>query len=307
MQNPIVPKILMAPQGPEVSRFAYGVWRILDDPQGAAPATVLKKIDACLELGITTFDHADIYGGYGCEEAFGAALKERPGLKDGIEIVTKCDIMLTDPARPNNRVKHYDTSAAHIQSSAERSLKNLNVDRIDVLLLHRPDPLMDANETAGALSALRESGKIRYAGVSNFAPAQFDLLQSRLNFPLVTNQIEINPMRLDSFLDGSLDQCQRLRMSPMAWSPSAGGAIFTGKSEQATRVRACLEKLAGARDTSPDVILYAWLNLHPANIVTVLGTNQIERIQSAARSFAVTLDRQEWFEVWSASTGAEVP
>lgn len=307
MQNPTVPRIQLAQHGPEISRFAYGVWRILDDPEGASPDTVLKKVDACLELGITTFDHADIYGGYGCEAAFGAALKERPDLKDKIEIITKCDIMLIDPARPDNRIKHYDTSRAHIQSSVERSLTNLNVDRLDVLLLHRPDPLMDADEAAGALNELRETGKIRYAGVSNFTPSQFDLLQSRLNFPLVTNQLEINPMRLDPFLDGTLDQCQRLRIAPMAWSPSAGGAIFTGQSEQAVRVRNCLENLATKHNTTADIILYAWLNRHPANIVTVLGTNQVERIRSAVRSFAIQLDRQEWFEIWSASTGAEVP
>ncbi len=297
----------MGPQGPDISRFAYGVWRILDDPQGSTPAIVLKKIDACLEVGITTFDHADIYGGYGCEEAFGAALKERPELKEKIEIVTKCDIMLIDPARPQNRIKHYDTSHEHIQSSAERSLKNLGVERLDVLLLHRPDPLMDADEAAGALNSLRESGKIRHAGVSNFTPAQFDLLQSRLNFPLVTNQVEINPMRLEAFLDGTLDHCQRLRIAPMAWSPSAGGAVFSGQDAQAVRVRGALEQLAAKHSTTPDVILYAWLNRHPSNIVTVLGTNQIERIHAATAAFAIQLDRQEWFEVWSASTGAEVP
>ncbi|MCR9142339.1 MAG: aldo/keto reductase [bacterium] len=307
MTDTRVPRIQMAPKGPELSRFAYGVWRILDDPQGATPATILKKIDACLELGITTFDHADIYGGYGCEEAFGAAIKERPELKTKIEIITKCDIMLVDPARPDNRIKHYDTSAAHIQSSAERSLGNLNVDALDVLLLHRPDPLLDADEAAGALNALRESGKIRHAGVSNFTPAQFELLQSRLNFPLVTNQVEINPLQLNPFLDGTLDQCQRLRISPMAWSPSAGGEIFTGKGEAAVRVRACLEKIAGKHNATPDAILYAWFNRHPSNIITVLGTNQIERIQSAARCFAIELDRQEWFEIWSAGSGAEVP
>ena len=307
MQTSTTPRIKMAPHGPEVSRFAYGVWRILDDPAGAAPAEVLKKIDACLELGITTFDHADIYGGYGCETAFGAALKQRPALKQELEIITKCDIMLVDPARPQNRIKHYDSSAAHIQSSAERSLQNLGVDVIDVLLLHRPDPLMDADETARALTALRETGKIRHAGVSNFTPSQFDLLQSRLNFPLVTNQIEINLLRLEPFLDGTLDQCQRLRIAPMAWSPTAGGASFTAETEAARRIRSVAAKLAEKYATTPDAILYAWLLRHPANIVCVLGTNRVDRIASAVGAFAIRLELQDWYELWSASTGVEVP
>lgn len=304
-----VPRIQMSGSagGPEVSRLAYGVWRLTEDPDGSAPTQVLAKIDACLEAGITTFDHADIYGGYACEALFGRAVQERPALKDDIEIITKCGIMLVDPARPGNRIKHYNLTSKHIIESADRSLQNMGVDVLDVLLLHRPSPMMDPDAAASAFTILKQQGKIKHAGVSNFTPSQFALLQSRLDFPLVTNQIEIHLLRLDPFLDGSLDQCQEYRIAPMAWSPTGGGRIFTGTGVREVRVRNKLENLAAKYGASMDQILYAWLHRHPSNIVTVLGTNNVERIRSAAGSFAVELELQDWFELWSASTGAEVP
>jgi len=301
------PRVSMAPGGPEVSRIAYGAWRLLDDPESAGASRVLDKIHACLDAGITTFDHADIYGGYRCEEAFGAALRERPDLRRRIEIITKCGIMLVHPARPEHRIKHYDYSRRHIVASVERSLARLATDHIDVLLLHRPSPLLDPDEVAEAAQQLRREGKLLHLGASNFSPAQLDALQSRLPFPLVTNQVEIHPLRLDAFLDGTLDQCLTRRIAPMAWSPTAGGRIFSGQGEAEARVRGALAALAERHGAGLDQIACAWLLRHPARIIPVVGTNRIERIQAAAQALGIELDLQEWFEVWSASTGAEVP
>lgn len=300
-------RITMGSDGPEISRLSYGVWRLLDDPEGADIQRVLAKIETCLEHGITTFDHADIYGGYACEEAFGRALKAQPALRERIELITKCGIMLHADARPKNRIKHYDYSRAHIVSSVERSLRNLGVERIDVLLLHRPSPLLAPAEVAEAVTALRSAGKLGYLGVSNFTPSQVSVLAAALDAPLVANQIELHPLRLDPFLDGTLDQCLERGITPMAWSPTAGGRLFRADEPVAARVQSVLATLSDTYQASADQLLYAWLLQHPAGIVPVLGTNRLERIASAARSLAITLELQDWFAIWSAATGNEVP
>ncbi|MDI1479735.1 aldo/keto reductase [Polyangium sp. y55x31] len=300
-------RVRLAAEGPTVSRLAYGVWRLLDDPEGASARRVLDKIHACLDCGITTFDHADIYGGYRCEEAFGEALRASPGLRERIEIVTKCGIMLAHPARPENRLKHYDYSRRHIVSSVERSLKNLGTDHLDVLLLHRPSPMLDPDEVAVTIEMLRKEGKVLHVGVSNFTPSQLEMLQSRLASPIVTNQVEVNLLRLDVFVDGTLDQCQRLGISPMAWSPTAGGRIFHGGGDVERRVRSALGELCRKYGAAPDTILFAWLLEHPSKMVPVVGTNRIDRIRGAASALAIDLDLQDWFFLWTASNGWEVP
>ncbi|HYO53262.1 aldo/keto reductase [Archangium sp.] len=305
MSTPL--RVNMAVEGPEVSRLAYGVWRILKDPEGAGVQRVLSKIQTCLDCGITTFDHADVYGGYRGEEAFGAALRAHPGLRQRMELVTKCGIMLVDPARPRNRLKHYDYSRQHLLESVECSLRNLATDHVDVLLLHRPSPLLDPDEVAEALRLLVDQGKVLHVGVSNFTPAQVDMLASRLPMPLVTHQVELHPLRLEPFLDGTLDQCLRRRISPMAWSPLAGGRLMSGQGEAEARVRAVLLELGRKYGAELDQLLYAWLLRHPSRIIPILGTNRLERITSAARALTLQLEVQDWFAVWSASTGTEVP
>ncbi|WP_224371138.1 aldo/keto reductase [Hyalangium versicolor] len=300
-------RVKMAPGGPEVSRLAYGVWRLFNDGQQADVQRVLAQIQTCLDCGITTFDHADIYGGYRCEEAFGAALRANPSLRQRMELVTKCGIMLVDPARPQNRIKHYDYSRQHIVASVERSLRNLATDYIDVLLLHRPSPLLDPDEVAEAIRQLIAQGKVRYLGVSNFTPSQFDALSSRLDQPLVTNQVELHPLRLEPFLDGTLDQCLQRRILPMAWSPLAGGRLLKGEGGAEGRVRAVLSELGRQHGVDLDQVIYAWLLRHPSTIIPVLGTQRLERITSAAKALSLKLDTQEWFAVWSASSGREVP
>jgi predicted oxidoreductase len=302
----MVSQIELAEGGPRFSRLALGLWRLAD--WGLRDAELLDLIQASLDLGITTFDHADIYGDYTCEELFGRALLAQPSLRENMQLVTKCGIKLVSPQRPGHGIKHYDTSRAHIIASAENSLRMLNTDRLDLLLIHRPDPIMDAGEVAGAFSVLREAGKVLHFGVSNFTPSQFDLLASQLDFPLVTNQVELSVMNMAVLHDGTIDQCQRLGISPMAWSPLAGGGLFRSDTAQAQRLRHALitvgEQLGGA---VMDQVALAWILRHPATIVPVLGTGKIDRVQSAARAESLELTREQWFLIWSASTGAPVP
>lgn len=290
-----------------LSRLVLGAWRFLSGPDRPGVDSVANLIGGAIDIGMTSFDHADIYGNYGVEEVFGAGLKRWGGKRDAIELITKCDIMLTSDARPENRVKHYDTSAAHIRASVERSLKNLNTDYVDVLLIHRPDPLMDADDTARGLEDMVQAGKVRTVGVSNFLPCQFDLLASRLPFPLVTNQIELSVMHAAPLTDGSLDHAQRLRYSPMIWSPLGGGSLFTSDGPREKRLRIALGNLAselGNADIS--AIAIAWLLRHPAKLIPVLGSLKIDRLKTMATALDIELDRQQWFAVLKASTGKDV-
>lgn len=291
--------------GLSFSRLAYGVWRLSEAADTSAQA-VAGRIQACLDQGITTFDHADIYGGYRCEALFGAALRAQPGLKARMEIVTKCDIMLLSDQRPSNRVKHYDTSAAHVQSSVERSLQNIGVDAIDLLLIHRPDPLMDHHALGACLDSLIQSGKVRAAGVSNFMPWDMDLLQSAMTNRLLTNQIEISLMQTRSFVDGQIAHAQRLGLPVMAWSPLGGGRLF-GQDAAALRLRPALQRIAAEHGVDETAVAIAWLLHHPARIIPVLGTNDPARIARMQDALRVTLDRQTWFELYSLANGVEVP
>ncbi len=267
---------------------------------------LLSLIHATLDHGITTMDHADIYGVHACEERFGEALAIMPALRERMQIVTKCGIVL--PERKDVTVKHYDTSRKHIIQSVEQSLRNLRTDRIDVLLIHRPDALMRAEETASAFHELRSSGKVRYFGVSNFLPSQVALLASRLEVPVVANQVEISVFQKSALHDGTLDHCRQHGITPMAWSPFAGGQLFTGTSSQAKRVRMELlavgEEIGGA---PVDQVALAWLLRHPAGIVPVVGTGKQERIESAAHSVEIELTREQWYRIWVASEGEDVP
>jgi predicted oxidoreductase len=301
-----VSQIDMAKGGPQVSRLALGLWRLVE--WGMSDTQLLDLIRVSLDLGITTFDHADIYGDHVCQELFGRALALEPALRERMELVTKCGIMLASPNRPQNTLKHYDTSRAHIFASVEESLQALGTDRIDLLLIHRPDVLMDPDEVAEAFTSLRQAGKVLHFGVSNFAPSQFDLLASRLDFPLVTNQIEASVLFLDLLHDGTVDQCLQRGIAPMIWSPLAGGRIFYEESEQAARVRQALQavgqELGGA---SMDQVALAWLLAHPVRFLPILGSGKMERIRSAVGAEALHLSREQWFAIWSASTGTPVP
>ncbi|MEP0912423.1 aldo/keto reductase [Leptolyngbya sp. GB1-A1] len=291
---------------PLCSRLIFGVWRMAEWQM--TTAQIRELIDRLVEWGITSFDHADIYGDYTCEGLFGAALAEDPALREQIQIIDKCGIRLVSDRRPQHQMHDYDTSATHIHASVDNSLKQLHTDYLDVLLIHRPDPLMDADEVAQAFIDLKQAGKVRYFGVSNFTPNQFNLLASRLPFPLVTNQIEISVLHLEPFMNGTLDQCQQLRIAPMAWSPLAGGRLFQPKDDRTQRIQTALqhigEQFGGA---TIDQVAFAWLLTHPARIIPILGTGKLDHIQAAVAAEQLRLTREQWFTIWTASTGAEVP
>lgn len=308
MSNPTstISRVQLHADGPEVSRIVPGMMRLhewdMDDH------SLVGWINECLEMGVTTFDHADIYGGYTNEERFGKALKLDPSLREQIEIVTKCGIMLVSDNRPNNDIKHYDTSEAHIIASAEHSLKMFDTDYLDVLLLHRPDPLMDGDAIASAFSKLRQAGKVKHFGVSNFTPSQWTMLQAYLDFPLVTNQIECSVRHMQPLQDGTLDQCQAQRIAPMAWSPLGGGRIFAPTNEREAYLQQTLQKVGDELGQAAlDQVAIAWLLKHPATLVPVLGTGRIERIRSAVAAARLAMTRQQWFRIWQASAGHEVP
>jgi len=302
----MVPAIRLGENGPSFSRLVHGLWRLAG--WGKDTRQVRALIDCCLERGITTFDHADIYGDYTCEQLFGEALAEAAIDRASIQFVTKCGIKLISRRRPNHRTKSYDTSAAHITASVENSLRSLRTDYIDLLLIHRPDPLMDPAEVNEAFVALKEAGKVRHFGVSNFLPSQFDLLAARLDVPLVTNQIEYSVMCLEAHADGTVDQCQRLDVRPMAWSPLGGGRLFHEESEQAERLRETLGRIGHqVGGASIDQVALAWVLMHPARFLPVLGTGNASRIRKAVEALEITLSREQWFEIWIASTGRDVP
>jgi len=301
-----VSTLQMAYPGPVFSRLVAGLWRISDWGRNAADN--LRFVETCLDLGITTFDHADIYGEYESQRVFGEAMAGNPGLREQMLLVTKCNIKLVSRHFPAHRIGHYDTSKAHIIQSVEQSLSELRTDRVDVLLIHRPDLLMDADEVAEAFLALKAAGKVLHFGVSNFSPSQFDLLADRLPFPLVTNQVECSVLQFDVMHDGTLDHCQRIRMAPMAWSPLGGGDLFHAHTDQAVRLRQTLHEIGRAcGGASLDQVALAWLLRHPARIVPVLGTGNLDRIRSAIAAEAITLSTQQWYQIWRASQGHDVP
>lgn len=290
--------------GPELSLFAAGMWRLHE--WNMSESELHGFIEDCLQSGITTFDHADLYGDYGNEEIFGRILKSNPSLRDKMEIVTKCGICLSSPNRPEYRIQHYNTTAEHIRASAERSLKMLATDYIDLLLIHRPDPLMDASEMADAFMKLMDEGKVRHVGVSNFTQSQFSMLQSKMDMPLATNQVECSLLHTAPLFDGTFDQTQKLGFSPMVWSPLGGGDLFTGESEQAKRVRWVLGELSEKYEAGYDQLALAWLLQLPCRPIPVLGTGRIERIMNAVASAKIELERQDWFSLLKASRGHDV-
>lgn len=286
----------------EMSRLVYGMWRLSDDIDTSA-AHVERKIQTCLDQGITTFDQADIYGGYEAEGVLGAALKANPSLRDKMEIVTKCDIVAPAGRYADAPGKYYDTSRAHILKSVDASLSEMCIDTIDLLLIHRPDPLMDHKETGAALDEVIKSGKVKNVGVSNFRPWDWELLQSAMTAKLVTNQIEISLSEISPFTNGDLAFHQRLGTHLMAWSPLGGGSLMTGSG----KVASVLDELAGTFGVDRAAVAVAFLLAHPAGILPVLGTNTIDRIARISDALKVELDRPTWFRLYEAALGHEVP
>jgi predicted oxidoreductase len=286
-----------------LSRLVYGMWRLGDDPD-TSPAHVQAKVEACLAQGITTMDQADIYGGYTAEALLGQALRAAPGLRDKIEIVTKCGIVAPVGRHKSARVKYYDTSSRHLNASVETSLREMRTDRVDLLLIHRPDPMLNPHETGPALDALVASGKVRAVGVSNFRPWDFNLLQSAMAAPLTTNQIELSLAAHEAFTNGDLADLQTRGLPPMAWSPLAGGRL---RERASAALRQRLDDLGAAAGTDWAAVAIAWLWHHPARILPVMGTNNLARIATLSDALRVPMDRQTWFELYALAKGSEVP
>lgn len=295
----------LSPDGPQLSEIVAGTMTWGEWGSDYDTNTIADLIGHCLDLGVTTFDHADIYGDYSTEEAFGAALDlHSTSVRAQIQLVTKCGIQLKTSRRPGTTVKHYNSSYEHIIASAERSLRNLHTDYIDLLLIHRPDPLMDPSEVARAFTDLERAGKVRDFGVSNFTPSQFSLLRQHTD--LVTNQVECSPLHPQPLFDGTYDQCQRLSLRPMVWSPLGGETYFGGEGTKILRLRDQVRQVAKRYGVEEDVILLAWCRMHPSRPIPVIGTTKKNRISRAVRALDIELDRQEWFEILEAGRGTEV-
>ncbi len=286
----------------ELSRLVYGMWRLGDDSDTSADH-VEAKIQSCLDQGITTFDQADIYGGYAAEAVLGAAMRANPGLRQRMEIVTKCDIIAPVGRYSDAKVKYYDTSRAHVLQSVDTSLSEMAIDHIDLLLIHRPDPLMDHHETGAALDQVVTSGKVRAVGVSNFRPWDWTLLQSAMKTQLVTNQIEISLGEISPFTNGDLAFHQQHGQPVMAWSPLGGGMLMAGNPP----VGVVADEIAHEFGVDRAAVAVAFLLAHPAGILPVLGTNNLERIMRISDALKVNLDRESWFRLYEAALGHEVP
>ena len=292
-------KIYLSDSGPKVSPAVYGFYRW--NGSYVNEDKMERIMNLCLELDINTFDHGDTYGDYTCEEIFGNVFK-RSGIKrESIVLFTKCGINIPHPARPDYRVKHYDTSREHITNSLENSLRNLRTDYIDVFLLNQLDPLSNLEETALTLEKLKDSGKIKNVGVVNFSVFQHQLLSSYLRIPIVTNHIELNLLNTSAFDNGQVDYIKQKYMRPLATSPLAEGKIANSNEKIPLRIRGKLEEFAGKYNTHFESVAIAWLVKLGA--LPLIGTTDEQRIKNIAESFKINLDRQDWYELYAVSRG----
>ena len=287
----------------QLSPIIAGTWRL--HQWGLDRAGLRHWIEQALEIGVTSFDHADIYGGYTVEALFGEALASAPGLRGRLQIVTKCGIKVVSPQRPGHATKSYDSGRAHVMASVDQSLRALRSDHIDVLLMHRPDLLMDPEELADTFRHLLAAGKVLQFGVSNHTPGQVAMLRKR--HPLLTNQIEFSPLQMQALADGTLEQCVDLGLRPMIWSPLSRGRLFTGDDAQARRVRQVLHDLGQQHGVSAATMAYAWILRHPSRPWPVAGSSRIEGLREAVAALPLRLSSEDWYRVWQASIGGEPP
>ena len=263
---------------------------------------IIKLINHCVDNQITTFDHADIYGGYTTETDFGNAFAESGIKRETIQLISKCGIQYISENR-NNKVKHYNYSKDYIIWSAEESLKNLKTDYLDLFLLHRPSPLMQPDDIAEAVSILKQQGKIKAFGVSNFTNSQVDLISK--STVVSVNQIEFSLTEHNAMHDGTLDYMMLNNITPMAWSPL--GYVFKDDNEQTRRIHKQLGELMGKYNATEDQLLLAWIMMHPANIHPVVGTTDYKRITNATKAIQIKLELEDWFLILVACQGHKVP
>ncbi|MBP1206112.1 putative oxidoreductase [Duganella sp. 1411] len=296
------PAIVTCKDGLALSRIVAGMWRM--NEWRLTPQQRLSFIEQCLELGVTSFDHADIYGGYGVEAEFGEALALQPSLRARMQLVSKCGIKLVSAARPEHTIQHYDTSASHIIASAEHSLRQLGTDRLDLLLIHRPDPLMQFDEIADAFRRLRQDGKVLHFGVSNFSRHQFESLNRRI--ALATNQVEFSPLCVAPMFDETFDGLQDVGVSPMIWSPLAGGRLFSKEDAAGVRVSAVVQKIADELRRPFGSVVFAWIMQLPSRPIPLTGSGRIEAVAEAVEATQFSLSRSQWFDILRAARGHEV-
>ena len=281
-----------------VGVMRWGIWGANHSESG-----VQKLIETSLEEDLYTFDHADIYGGYTTEELFGNAFSEMKTNREKIQLITKCGICMPSEKK-NFPLKYYNYSKEYILNQVDESLKNLKTDYIDLLLLHRPSPLMNPEEIAAAFGVLRSSGKVRDFGVSNFTTSQFDLISKY--FPqLVTNQVEVSLTETKAFYDGTIDQMMLKKLQPMAWSVM--GTYFSEDSERIARIKSVLEVLTKKYNAEEAQLLLAFLLKHPSKIIPIIGTSKVESIKSLKKSLQINLEIEDWFSLLEASLGHDVP
>ena len=298
-------QVKISESGLMLSRIVAGVMKWGTWGANFSAREILGIIEHCLEQGVTSFDHADIYGHYTTEALFGAAIKNKSALRNSMQLITKCGINLVTPNRPENKIKSYNSSEEHILKSVERSLINLHTDYIDLLLIHRPSPLTHPSEIAEAFTKLKATGKVLHFGVSNFLPSQFAALHQF--FPLCTNQVEASLLHLNPMEDGTFDQAIQLNTRPMVWSPLGGGALFSQKpNTMEKRILETAKVLCEKYDIGLDQLLLSWLLKHPAGLLPVLGTSKNNRITDAVKAIEVDLTDEDWFRLLEAAKGAEV-
>lgn len=301
----------------KASRLAYGCWRLAGSPSVSPAeneAAAKAAIRAAYDAGYTFFDNANIYGRGEAERLLGDALREIPGMRERVVITTKCGVRHAGDPTPDSPHR-WDFSGDYIVEQCEQSLKRLRVDAVDLYMLHRPDFLGDPEEIAAAFTKLKTAGKVLWFGVSNFRPTFLTALQVACPMPLVTHQVEISLAKLDAFSDGTLDQCLIERITPMAWSPLAGGLIGGGAKRllawqqqyKPEKFLPVLEEIAAQRGVTRTVIALAWLLRHPGRIVPIVGSNNPERIREAARATEVALSREEWYRLFTAARGEPLP
>ncbi|WP_372645288.1 aldo/keto reductase family oxidoreductase [Ancylomarina sp.] len=289
----------------KLSRIVQGHWRLAD--WKLSNQQLLKLTEQSIELGVTSYDHADIYGNYSCESLLGDALSLKPSLRNEIQIISKCGIKLKSDKFPERKLKTYDYSYQHIVDSVENSLKNLKTDYLDLLLLHRPSPFFNPEEVARAFSDLKQRGQVLNFGVSNFNSQQFEMLNSYTDEKLVTNQVEISPYCLEHFENGNLDFFLKERIKPMAWSPLAGGRLLNPQSEKGQKIFKVLFEIAEELELQYiDQVIYAWLLKHPVGMLPIIGTSKIERVKTAVGALAIEMNHEQWFRIYEA-TGANMP
>jgi predicted oxidoreductase len=291
-------KIYLSDAGPKVSPAIYGFYR-WNDEVTLNSSNMEKIVNLCLDLGINTFDHADIYGDYQCEELFGQIISKKSFKREDIVLFTKCGLRVPHASQPDVRIRHYDTSGEHITKSVENSLRKLKTDYIDIFLLDHLDPISNLEETASTLLKLKLSGKVKNIGITNFSVFEHQLLASYLNTPIVTNHIELNLLNTGALDSGQIDYIKQRYMRPLVSAPLADGRIAFGTDPLAVKVRQKLEEISAKYNADIECIAVAWLIKLGA--LPLIGTKNEQRIRNIANAFDIDLDKQDWYELYDAA------